>query len=159
MKSTRRKKPGYVVGSRRIQRNKTKMDDLTEPVADTELSVVGLTDSCKCSEALDIDHKCTADDKIEGTREMFDGAECNNCEQRQMQDPHTPERVFFPRVRPSQKGKVKISNSSRIKPAQRKNLKSSYISVANQESRELSRIKMKGDECTGATELAVEAGK
>jgi hypothetical protein len=159
MKSTRRKKPRYVVESRRIQRNKTKIDDLTDPVADTELSAVGITDSYKCSEALDINHKCTADNKTEGTRELFYGAERNSCEQSQMQDSHTPEHVFFPRVQPSQKGKVKRSHSSRIKSAQRKKLKSSYISVLNQESRELSKIKMKDDECTDDTELAVEAGK
>jgi hypothetical protein len=52
----------------------------TEPVADTELNVVGITDSNKCSKALDINHKCTTDNKTEGTKELFYGTHCNGCE-------------------------------------------------------------------------------
>jgi hypothetical protein len=146
--------------SRRIKKNKTEIDELPEPIADTELNVVGITDSDKCSEALDINHKCTVDNKSEGTNKLFYVAECNGCEQSQIQDFHTPEHVFSPRVHSHQKGKVKRSHSSRVKSAQRKKYKSSsYISVVNQEPRELNRTKIKGDECTDVTEPAFGTGK
>jgi hypothetical protein len=146
--------------SRRIKRNKTEVDELTEPIADTELNVVGFPDSDKCSKALDINHKCTVDNRTEGTRELFYGAECNGDEQSEMQDFRTSEHVFFPRVHSSQKGKVKRSHSSGMKSAQREKSKSSYyISVVNEEPRKVNRANIKGDECTEDTEPTVGAGK
>jgi hypothetical protein len=159
IKSVQRQKPRYLSEaarvdqkSRRIKMIKTKIDEITEPIADTELSVVGITD--KSSEALDINHKSTADNKTEGTKESFCGSECNCCEQSQMQDFHTPEHVFSPRVHSCQKGKVKRSHLSRLKSAKRKK-----CSVVNQEPRELNRTEIKSDECTEDTDPAVGTGK
>lgn len=159
IKSARRQKPRYLSETasvdqkfRRIKRIETKISELTEPIADTELNVVGITD--KCFEVLDINHKCTADNKTEGTKELFFGTECNCCEQSQMQDCHTPEPVFSPRVHSGQKGKVKRSHLSRMKSAQRKK-----CSVVNQEPRELNKTGIEGDECTEDTDPAVGTGK
>jgi hypothetical protein len=81
IKSARRQKPRYLSKaasvdqkSRRIKRIKTK---ITEPIAGTALNVVGITD--KRFGVLDINHKRTAENKTEGTKELFCGAECNCC--------------------------------------------------------------------------------